>query len=102
MGSCGQAARRYHTSLCGASVYTFIPYEGEFKDGQYHGQGKLTATGDFIFFDRLEYEGGFNNGEYNSQGSLNLYDYEEVLFFFKMCVVHDCYYYCSCFRRIRC
>ena len=58
-------------------------YEGGFKDGQYHGQGKLTATGDFIFFDRLEYEGGFNNGEYNSQGSLNLYDYEEVLFFFK-------------------
>ena len=43
-------------------------YEGEMKDGRFHGQGKLT------FADGREYIGEFKNGLRNGQGTLTTHD----------------------------
>ena len=47
-----------------------LRYEGEMKDGEYHGKGKLyCADGE------LQYEGEFKNSEYDGYGKLYYYDY---------------------------
>ena len=46
-------------------------YTGDYKDGKYHGQGRLIKddkTGDFD-----DYSGEFFNGKYHGQGSLERY-----------------------------
>ena len=43
-------------------------YEGEWKNGKYHGQGIMT------FPDGSMYEGEFKDGEYNGQGTFTFPD----------------------------
>ena len=43
-------------------------YEGEYKDGKYHGQGTETWS------DGYKYEGEWKNGKRNGQGILSLSD----------------------------
>ena len=43
-------------------------YEGEHKDGKYHGQGTETWS------DGDKYEGEFKNGKYHGQGTLTFPD----------------------------
>ena len=49
-------------------------YEGEIKDGKYHGQGTLFF---YSYDDIIKYEGEFKDGKYHGQGKLFYYYYKD-------------------------
>lgn len=60
---------KYEYNSTSENHYFCIVYNGEFSEGEFHGQGRLERTvGDGI---KVIYEGGFQNGKRHGFGSLD-------------------------------
>ena len=66
---CGHAPWARNGTAKGYSLMTGTTYEGEWKDGLFHGEGSLYGLVEERF---LEYTGSFSNGERCGKGTLKL------------------------------